>query len=175
MHYADVCLTKRWRSEDTSIMDKGCEWQARKAFPSGSAGGEVLFDRVEHWDSEEWQRWILESKSFSSPAQLVSFHGLNTNQLSWPESFSLSDVMSDLENSRRLRLGVVKGDFILSSFADGDKEDVCWSNAFLYSERRYCSKYPTSASNTAISLMSSVAGWKNQRNNILTQPRDSSW
>lgn len=146
-------------------MDNGWEWQARRAFPSDSVGGEFLLDRAEHWDNEDWQRLTLESENFS-PTLVDSFCWVETNWLSaWRGRLSLSEVMSDWENSKRLLLGVVKGEFIISAFAEGDKEDICWSKAFLYSERRYCSKCVTSTSSTAISLMSSVAGWNNQKIN----------
>jgi hypothetical protein len=66
------------------------------------------------------------------------------------------------ETSRYLALGVVSGgDFSLSSTVGGAATagDSCSSNALRYKERRYCSKYTTSNSKTAISLIKSVVGW----------------
>ena len=142
-------------------MDKGWEWQARKALDKESTGGEVLVEYTERWDNEEWQRWTPESNSFSSPPiPLDSFHGLSSNsQPVCATELSLFDVISGLEALWILALGVFIGDFNLSSLEDGDTEVICWSNAFRYKERRYCSKYTTSNSNTAISLINSVAGW----------------
>lgn len=144
----------------TSIMDNGWEWQARTALPRDSSGGEVLFENAERCDNEEWQRWTPESSSFSSPPIiLVSFHVLSCDwQAVWVAEASFFDV-SGLETSNNLRLGVVTGVFRLRSCLDGETKYVCWSNAFRYKERRYCSRCTTSNSSTAISLINSVAGW----------------
>jgi len=64
-----------------------------------------------------------------------------------------------LEKSRRFPLRVDLGEHELCCFdVGGDTEDVCWSNALRYKDRRYCSKWETSNSNTAISLINSVGG-----------------
>lgn len=132
-------------------MDKGWEWQARRSLASDSAGGEVLFDRKVRCDSVEWQRWTAESNSFSSSVQLDSLQGLASD----------GQLASDLEASRNLCLGAIKGDFNPTYFTDGD-EEICWSNVLRYNERRYCSKCTTSSSNTAISWIRSDAGWRNK-------------
>lgn len=144
----------------TSIMDNGWEWHARTALPKVSGGGEFLFENAERCDSEEWHRWTPESNSCSSPPILLdSFHVLSCDwQADWVPEVALLDVTSGTEASSNLCLGVVTGVFNLSSWLDGETEDICWSNAFRYKERRYCSKYTTSSSNTAISLINSVAG-----------------
>lgn len=139
-------------------MDNGWEWQERTALSRESAGGDDLAGNAECWDSEEWHRWTPESKSLSSPTQLDScIWSSIVWQPDWIAGFSPFGVKSGSETSLNLPLGVVKGDFNLSTLV-GDTEEICWSNAFRYSERRYCSKYTTSNSSTAISLISSVAG-----------------
>lgn len=146
-------------------MDKGWEWHARKALAKESPGGEVLVKKAERWDNEEWQRWTPESNSFSSPPiAMGSLHGLSSaSQPDCTAELSLIDVISCLEAWRILTFGVFIGDLYLSSLAGWDTEDVCWSNACRYKERRYCSKYTTSNSNTAISLINSVAGWSHPK------------
>lgn len=146
--------------EVTSIMDNGWEWQAREDFAKDSSGGEVLVLNAERCESEEWQRWTLESNSLSSPIPLYSFHVFSSDwPPNWTDKFSLFNALSGLETSRNLLFGVVTGDFSLSSFLHGETQGNCSSNAFRYNERRYCSKCPTSNSKTAISLINSVAGW----------------
>lgn len=145
-------------------MDSGWEWQARTALPKDSSGIEVIVGNAERCDNEEWHRWTPESNSFSPPPiPLDSFHGLSCDQQpDWIAEVSLFGNVSGLETSKNLPLGVVTGDFGFSCLPDGEREteDICWSKAFRYKERRYCSKYATSNSNTAISFINSVAGWK---------------
>lgn len=141
-------------------MDNGCVWHARTALPKDSDGGEALFENVVFWDNKDWHRWTPESNSFSSPPiLLVSFHVLSSD---W-QAVSVAEVsffdISGLETSNNLRLGVVTGVFKLWSWLDGETKDARWSNAFRYRERRYCSRYTTSNSNAAVSLINSVAGW----------------
>lgn len=158
-------------------MDNGWEWQALRDLSIDSAGGDVLVTNAEHWDNEEWQRNTLESNSLSSgPLPLCSFLGVSSScaldciLCSFPGVSSLrsSDCMAEhplfnktsrLETSMILALGVVEKDFTFSSLVDGETEDNCWSNALRYKERRCCSRYTTSNSNSAISLINSVAGW----------------
>lgn len=146
--------------EVTSIMDNGWEWHARKALTKDSSVGVALVEKAERCESEEWQRWTFESKSFSSPP--IPLDSSTIFPRNWQPDctaeLSPFDIISGWEISNNLLLGVVRGDFNLSSF-DGDIEHTCPSNAFRYKERRYCSKCTTSSSSTAISLISSVAGW----------------
>lgn len=128
----------------TSISDDGWDWQARTALSKLSSGGITLAATAENWDKEEWQRWTPESNSFSSTAKIFGFVGgvsgcWQPDITAWPSL--LVDVTSiGFGTLRSLPLGVSKGEFSLLSLAVGDTEVTCWSKAFRYNERRYCSK-----------------------------------
>lgn len=173
-------------------MDKGCEWQARRDSVNPSEGGDDLVANAdEHWDNEEWQRYIPESKCFpscwckfcsfsrvSGSYPLYSFCGVSS---SWSIDFTaeppLLNNTSGLEVSVNLALGVGGGDFTLSSLVDGATKDNCWSNALRYKERRCCSKYTTSNSSTAISLINSAVGWshKKKKESNLNKKENNIW
>lgn len=144
----------------TSSIDNGREWYKSTALDTDLLEGEP----IERWDTEYWYWWILESNSFSGPQ--LPLHSIGwfpfefwwkVRWLDWLTELWLSVVISCLGTAGNILLCVI--DFLhISSRPCWDEN--CWSNVSLYKERRYRSKWITSSSNTAISLISSLVAWK---------------
>lgn len=159
-------------------MDSGWEWQARRdSVKSSAAGGDTLVVNAVHWDNEEWQRYTPESKCFPSGwCTLYSFpevrgsftlYSFCVASSSWPNDCTaelpLLVKSSGLDTSTNIAVGFVGGDLTFSPLVNGATEGNCSSNALRYKERRYCSKYTTSNSNTAISLINLDVGWSKKK------------
>lgn len=149
-HYHHLLLRKhiRWgqtydqkfEKVGTSIIDNGWDWHARTDFPrESSVGGEILAanaDAEEHWDSDEWQRWTLASTLLFFLAMMTSLSSITTVRAREPAALLIMGVASIGT------LGSEGGVCTLSSLMElelvGDTASEI--NAFLYKERRYCSK-----------------------------------
>lgn len=144
----------------TSNIDKGNEWNESTASARVPLGGEVLILQAE-WESDEWQRWIPESTNFSIESWVCKeLLELITKLFSF-------DLKRSPGTSERDRLWIDESGLFISF--NVDKDDTLSSNVFRYNERRYFSKYNTSNSRTAISLIKSLAGW------IQVQVKRKSW
>lgn len=143
--------------ELASVIENVSEWQGRRARGEPSNVGEALTAKPELCGKAEWQRLIR----FCSLLVLFLDGLLSGWQADWTVPFSRLDKAPKrgVLASRKLPRGVSRWEPTVLSLFDGDADVTCWSKAFRYKDRRYCSKYTTSSSKTAISLINSVAGW----------------
>lgn len=142
------------------------EWQARRARGEPSAGGELLAAKPELCGKADWQRLICKPNLFCSVPVPFLDGSLSGWRADWTIPCSRFDkaLRRGVLPSRKLPRGVSTWDPTVLSLFDGDADVTSWSKALRYNDRRYCSKYTTSSSKTAISLINSVAGWSQGKN-----------
>lgn len=135
-----------WNCEVTSNIDRGREWYVLSHLVRGSIGATILFEwDDERWDREDWLLWALES-------DWVSLDG------AWSCSFDGPPI------GCRGKIGQLQGSvgfppFLKVADAESSSSETWCASVLRYKDRMYFSRYATSSSTTAISLISSSACW----------------